>query len=64
MKCVRTILFDVRGYFEISLFEILRIDCITMQSDYTDQPECTSAFDWLFAFVLKLLFLFLRIMKL
>ena len=26
--CVRTIFSDVRGYFEISLFEISRVDCI------------------------------------
>lgn len=29
-KCVLTILFDVIGYFEISVFETSRVDCINM----------------------------------
>ena len=26
--CVQTIAFDIRGYFEISMFEISRADCV------------------------------------
>ena len=33
-----TILFDIRGYFEISILEILRVDCIIM-----DFPICDCA---------------------
>ena len=27
-RCVQTIFFDIRGYFEISLFEVSRADCL------------------------------------
>ena len=31
-KCVCNIFFDIRGYFEISVFEILRVECFVIRN--------------------------------